>query len=121
MDRRELLELLAKFALVGNGYANYNLGIVVPNFSDAKRFTKDFNQVLCELPEWIRPEVYKNNIREIEFGNHLRIIMLYSSNCSKSRSFNGIYASSRMTDVELAPHCFTVLQLGGTLNRFADE
>ena len=121
MDRRELQELLAKCAILGNSSAHFTVGIVVPTYTEAKQFTKNFNQLLDELPEWIKPEYYRNTTREIDFGTHLHIIMMYNENCSKGRTVDILYASSRMSDEDLAPHCFTVLHSPGSLIRFVDE
>lgn len=114
------MEVLANFAQANNA-SNYTVGVVVPTYSEAKRFTKDMSELLDEIPKWLAKPVIRVNTREIEFKHNFRITMLYSPNCSRGRSLSTVYASSRMTDDELTPHCFTVLHSGGTLNRFEDD
>ena len=117
--KRSVLEHLAAFATIGSSI-NYNIGVVVKSYTEAKQFMHEFNEVLGELPSWISPSLRRRTTREFEFDNGFRIIMLYTECGSKGRSINELIASSRMTHEELAPHCFTVLTVG-SYTIFDDE
>jgi hypothetical protein len=119
IDRTELIQMLIKAACF-SPVANKNIGIVVPSFSEAKRFTTDFGIVLDEVPKWLRPSLFRYGVRRIEFDNYFNIHLLYSPSASQGRTMNYLYASSRITEEELAPHCFTLLITNG-YETFNDE
>lgn len=112
------METIIRFACVGQSN-NQVIGIVVPTFADAKKFREDFNAVLSEIPKWMFPKLFRMNIREIQFDNGFTIRILSNTHASKGMTLNSLYASSRVTDEQMAPHCFSVLMHGFT--RFDDE
>lgn len=120
MTRNELMTALIIWEV--SGAADTTIGIVVPSYSESKRFIKDLNSQLNELPDWIKPRVRSKHTRGIEF-DRLRIQMLYSMNCSRGRTLDSIHISSRVTKEQLTQHCFSVLPLigNGSIHTFEDE
>jgi hypothetical protein len=118
LKRLELIQLLIRLATYGH-YANTTIGVVVPDFGESKRFSKDFDTVLNEVPIWLRPHPMVHTMRGIAFENNFSIFLLSNPNHVKGRTLNYLYASSRMTSEELSPYCF--LALKGQYETFIDE
>ena len=119
LTRRKILEDLIMYSVV-QAASNYRIGIVVPSYSDSKKFIYDLMLVREETPNWLKPKIIRRGIRGVEFENNFRIIMLYSDSCSKGLWLDELYASSKVTSEQMTPHCFSVLQIG-TYKIFEDD
>jgi hypothetical protein len=113
------METLIRYAAF-EGATDKTIGIVVPNYSEAKQFMKGLIFVFHEIPKWCGPVIEKVTTREIIFNGNTRYIMLYDATCARGRTLDAVWASSKMTPEQLSPHCFNILQVG-TYNTFKDE
>ncbi len=118
LKRKELLQNLVKYGTIGAS-SYQRVGVIVPSFADAKLFQKDFLDVLDEVPKWMRPKLFRCNIREITFDNYFEIRVFCDESGSRGMSVTELWASSRATDEQIAPHCFSIITHGFT--RFEDE
>jgi hypothetical protein len=112
LDRNKLMENLITSSFY---FSQYNVGVVVPSFLDARIFVQEFNTKLGEIPEWVRPKLLRCGVHAgIEFSNEYKIYLLYTDTSSRGRTLNELYASSRVPMEKLTPHCFTVLRCNYT-------
>lgn len=117
--RKILLENLARIGALPSK-ADKRIGILVPSFADAKQFRSDLLKLIEELPVWvISNKVVRCNSRKIEFDNKVEIHFFYDANGSKGMSIDDLWVSSRVTDEQITPHCFSVINHG--FARFDDE
>jgi hypothetical protein len=122
LTRIKLLEQLAQLIiLVPN--ASHTIGIILPSFSEVKRFNYDLSCLIHSVPNWLDTgQITKKSIRQIEHGQYGTIIFLNDVNHARGRSFKKMYISSNCTEDQKTQFMFSILptMVNGKVETFSD-
>lgn len=110
MNRNEVLKELASRCILRRD-SNMFSAVVLPSFIEAKRFSRDFYELVAEVPNWLLPS-YKKNLNEFKYqlGS---IIFVNSSEQLRGRTIQSLYYSDRIATkikIELYQYIYPTMQ-----------
>lgn len=92
MNRDELLTRLGQtLVLLRN---DLSIAVILPNYDEVKRFSRDFYARLDQLPAWLGVEMTSKTIGKCEW-HYGKILFVNKTDRLKGHSLNVIYRSKR--------------------------
>lgn len=92
MTRDEVLDRLGQCLVYLQN--NSNIAVILPNFNEVRRFSKDFYHRLDQLPAWLGVSVERRTVRQCDWLGG-RILFVSNPDQLKGWSMNVIYRSQR--------------------------